>query len=466
MVPGSGRSRQNGLKDISPAAIFYFWQVSSLAVITMRVLVVGAGAQGGPCTSILAKDDGVSEIVLADVNLELAKKVAAKVGTHKVVTRKLDAASVDDVSLAAKGVDVIINLTLPAYDMNIMEAALRSGAHYVDTSFGEPSLLDIRARDNILAQIIENRPLSLDKEFKDVGLTALLGCGISPGMVNVITKYACDKFDHVNRIRIRLGDRPLKQPDVVSAWTPTWSPFRALWGYAVEPTIFENGEYKRYPIFSGPEEYHFPDPVGSILLTYHQHQEPITLPHFIDKGVQYCDFKYPVDTLAGAFVKMGFASPDPVEVNGIKVVPRNLLLKLVQPPVNAFLTEDESSTRLPPREAYVTVVEVEGSQSGEEIQCTISTPWPSLTTPEERSKVYDKLGTNMIDVALPAVVGAKLCVRGDADKGVICAECLDARVFLEMVAGMDAPVKLHEVMRKEISFSGLEDKQPNHDQTA
>ena len=306
----------------------------------MRVLVVGAGAQGGPCTSILAKDDGVSEIVLADVNVELAKKVAAKVGTHKVTTRKLDAASVDDVSLAAKGVDVVINLTLPAYDMNIMEAALRSGAHYVDTSFGEPSMLDIRARDNILAQIIENRPLSLDKEFKDAGLTALLGCGISPGMVNVITRYACDKFDHVDRIRIRLGDRPLNPPDVVSTWTPTWSPFRALWGYAVEPTIFENGEYKRYPKFSCPEEYHFPDPVGSILLTYHQHQEPVTLPHFIGKGVRYCDFKYPVDTLAGAFVKMGFASPDPVEVNGIKVVPRNLLLKLVQPPVNAFLTED------------------------------------------------------------------------------------------------------------------------------
>jgi saccharopine dehydrogenase (NAD+, L-lysine-forming) len=229
-------------------------------IIMTRVLVIGAGAQGGPCASILSRDDDISGIVLADTNLELARKVAEKLG-DKIVTVKVDAGDVDEVSRAADGAQVIINLTLPAYDMNIMEAALRSGAHYVDTSFGEPTLLDIRARDNILSQIIEKRPLSFDREFKDAGLTALLGCGISPGMVNVITRFTCDKLDTVERICIRLGDRPLSSPEVVNAWTPTWSPFRALWGYAVAPTIFEDRQYKKYPIFSCPEEYRFPAPL-------------------------------------------------------------------------------------------------------------------------------------------------------------------------------------------------------------
>lgn len=169
-----------------------------------KVLIIGAGAQGGPCTSILARDSEVSEIILADMNLELAEKVVEKIGSGKVTPLKLNAANVEDVTRAAKGADVVINLTLPDYDMNIMEAALRSGAHYVDTSFGEPTLLDIQARDNILSQIIEKRPLSFDKEFKDAGLTALLGCGISPGMVNVITRFASDKLDTVERISIRL----------------------------------------------------------------------------------------------------------------------------------------------------------------------------------------------------------------------------------------------------------------------
>jgi len=33
-----------------------------------KVLIVGAGAQGGPCASILARDKDVSEIVLSDID--------------------------------------------------------------------------------------------------------------------------------------------------------------------------------------------------------------------------------------------------------------------------------------------------------------------------------------------------------------------------------------------------------------
>ena len=55
------------------------------------------------------------------------------------------------------------------------------------------------------------------------------------------------------------------------------------------------------------------------------------------------DFKYPVDPLAGAFVKMGFADDREIDVNGVRVVPRDVLMKLVQRPANAFLDETETS---------------------------------------------------------------------------------------------------------------------------
>jgi saccharopine dehydrogenase-like NADP-dependent oxidoreductase len=44
-----------------------------------RVLIVGAGAQGGSCASILVRDKDVSEIVLSDVDLDLANKVKNKI---------------------------------------------------------------------------------------------------------------------------------------------------------------------------------------------------------------------------------------------------------------------------------------------------------------------------------------------------------------------------------------------------
>jgi malate/lactate dehydrogenase len=48
-----------------------------------KVLVIGAGAQGGPCTSILAGEESVKEIRLGDIDLALAQKVADKVKSDK-----------------------------------------------------------------------------------------------------------------------------------------------------------------------------------------------------------------------------------------------------------------------------------------------------------------------------------------------------------------------------------------------
>jgi len=420
----------------------------------MKVLIVGAGGQGAPCASILARDKDVSEIVLGDIDLELANKVKQKIKSAKITPVKVDAGKIEDIERAAKGVDVIINLTVTAFNSNIMKAALKSGAHYVDTSFGEPSLLDIRARDNILAQIIEGRPLELDSEFEQSGLTALLGCGGSPGVVNVLARYVCDKLDRVDEIHIRMGQKIQKGVDeVVSAWDPGWNSFRALWGYAVEPTVFEDGEYKKYPVFSDPEVYNFPDPVGPILISYHQHQEPITLPHSIGKGIKYAGFKWPVDQLAGAFVKMGFANNEPTEVKGVKVVARDVLLKLVSQPVGNFLSEDENTIKLPPKLGPMAVMEIKGAKSGEDITYILSWPYLLCATAEERLEAYKRFGSANVSVALPAVAGAKMCMSGEAKRGVTVAEQLNPMKFLKMMADMGWPVKFHETLSKDVAIS-------------
>jgi len=420
----------------------------------MKALVVGAGAQGGPCAAILDRDPDFSEIVLADIDIALANKVKAKIQSDKIVTMQVDAANAEELNQAANGAAVIINLTLTEFNQNIMNVALKNKAHYVDTSFGEPVLLDILARDNILAQIIQNRPLAQDEAFKDAGLTALVGCGGSPGMVNVFARYLCDKLDTVREILIKCGAKSLQEPKaLVTGWRPIWSPFRALWGYAVEPAVFEQGEYKRLPLFAGCEEFDFPEPVGRALISHHQHQEQITLPYFIKKGIRHCEFKYPVDFLAGAFAIMGFAKPEALDVKGVNVVPRDVLLKLVPQPVNEFLTETEASAKLPLEEFEIMLIEVKGSKSGENLSYTAACPFRFFWNSEERLEIYRKLGATGIDVALPAVVGAKMCIEGEAERGVIAAECLDPERFLKNMHRAGVPVRFREECSKEVVFS-------------
>ena len=408
-----------------------------------KVLIVGAGGQGGPCASILARDKDVAEIVLGDIDIELANKVKNKIKSDKITTVKLDAGKVEDIKNAARGVDVIINLTLVQFNDNIMKAAVESGAHYVDSAVDYP----------LITQLPEKGAPEIDNAFKKAGLTALIGCGGSPGVTNVLARYACDKLDRVDEIRVRLGGKPLEESkEVVSAWDPGWAPEVALTDYAFPPPVFENGKPRVYPIFSGCEEYVFPDPVGPVVVTYHAHEEAVMLPRFIGKGIKYCDFKYPLDPIAGALVKMGFAERKAIDVKGVKVTPIDVLMKLVHHPVDTFLGEDENAAKLPPEMVGFCVVEIEGAKAGENITYKISWPYNLFTTVEEKVKIYQKFGTTRIAVALPASVGARMCVAGEAERGLIGPECLDPTKFLKTMADAGAPVQFKEICSKEVSI--------------
>ena len=406
-----------------------------------RVLIVGSGGQGGPCASILARDKDVAEIVLGDIDIELANRVKNKIKSDKITTVKLDARKVEEIKNAARGVDVIINLTLPRFDINVMKAAVKNGAHYVDSA---------RSKDDpVWRWLIEGKPLELDDEFKKAGLTALIACGGTPGVTNVLARYVCDKLDRVDEILIVAGGRSLEKPKgVASAWGPGWCVDEALENYEDEVDVFENGKYKRYPAFYHPSEYKFPEPIGTVLVTGHTHEEAVTLPRFIGKGIKNCAFRYPYDPIAGAFVQLGLTSGEPIDLRGVKVVPREVLVKLIKAPVNMFLEEDESTLKGPPAYASSIIMEIKGAKAGKDVAYKLI---KSSATPEENLRLYKQFGTAKIGVALPAIVGVKMCAAGEAERGVIAPECLDAKKFLKTMADEGAPVQFEEICSREVS---------------
>jgi len=409
----------------------------------LKFLVVGAGGQGAPCASILSREPEVSEIVLADINLELAEKAAKKIGSDKITTMRVDAGNLEDLLKAAKGVDAIITLTLPQFNLNVMEAALKSGAHYVDTA------TDLTT----WGQLVEKKPLKFDEEFQKAGLTAVIGCGGSPGTTNVLIRYACDKLDSVDKIRCMIGRKPLKKSkEVAKAWDPGWCPDVALDDYAEEPVVFEDGEYKLYPPFSGVEEYRFPDPIGPLLISKHVHEEAVTPPRFIKKGIKYADFMYPVDIVAGALVKLGFPSYDPITVKGVKIAPRDVLLSLVRRPVNNFFTESEKTVVAPSEFAWCILMEIEGEKAGDKVRITL-TSGGTEESADEKLKMFRRLGTTQVFVATPAIVGAKMCIKEDVEKGVIAAECFDPIRFLKMMADIGVPVEFQETVSRSVTIT-------------
>jgi saccharopine dehydrogenase-like NADP-dependent oxidoreductase len=152
-------------------------------------------------------------------------------------------------------------------------------------------------------------------------------------------------------------------------------------------------------------------------------------------------------------IKTGLASSDPVDVKGVRVAPIDVLMKIVRPPVDSFLNEDEDTAKLPPKIIGRIAIEVKGGKGAEDIEYKLVLPLSVFETVEEKLEMYRKFGASNIYVALPAVVGAKMCVEGNAATGVIAAECLDPLNFLKRMANMGAPIKFLELCSRKVVIS-------------
>ena len=122
--------------------LLYIWSVEKTCNMTggnrMKVLIVGAGGQGGSCASILARQDNIEEIRIVDLKEETAKAIADHIGSDKVRTGTVNATDPDDVARAAEGVDVVVDMVMPWMVPYVMEGALKAKANYINTAFDVP----------------------------------------------------------------------------------------------------------------------------------------------------------------------------------------------------------------------------------------------------------------------------------------------------------------------------------------
>lgn len=201
----------------------------------MKVLVLGgAGAVGTVICADLARTSSISEVICADRNLDKAKRLAEKLNSEKVIPKKLDAGDSDELMYALEEVGIVINSSLPRYNLVVMDAAFKSGVHYID---------------NAVYKSIDDK-LKFDDAWRDAGLTALLNLGEDPGLSNIFARYAADRMDRVEEIRIRDGETCEGEYPFIA----TFSPDVFLGGEVFfDPSIFENGSFKHLPPFSGKE---------------------------------------------------------------------------------------------------------------------------------------------------------------------------------------------------------------------
>lgn len=395
-----------------------------------KVMVLGVGAQGSTIAKRLNEEPNVNELICADYDKKAAMEMERTLSKAKGVV--VDARNVDDIIQAARGCELIVNGLAPDFNMNVMDAALKTGACYQDMASGPVS--DLSFVDAV------KRVLSRSEEFQKAGLTALINTGSAPGLANVITREAVEIVDTCDAIEISVYDG-IWSKKFIPFW---WSPETAFGDMAAESVTYDNGKFVYNKPFNNPRMEEFLG-LGKRKMVDHEHEEPVTMGILADKvlkGVKYVNFRYggPGLDLAEYFFKMGLLRSDPVDVKGTKIVPMDLISKLT-PPAPKYPDEikavlDEGMIM----EEGAFLIRVKGKKEGKDLTVDSYVNAPGLTEAFEKAQItHESYLTGQ-----SAFLFTKMFVQGKiTTKGVFPPEVLEAEeraYYLQEAAKMDITV--------------------------
>jgi len=250
----------------------------------MRVAILGAGGLGRALVAELRTDPRVSALVLVDRLGDRAKVLAAMRGRVPMEAHTLAVEDHDRLQRAIRGCDVVVNATLPRYNLLLMGACLEAGADYLDVSATGPR--SPGGPPGIYEQ------LELHDTFRQAGITALISMGLDPGISNVLAREAADSLDRIDAIRIRSASRA-RLPGFEAF--PLYSREAFLSDILVRPTVWLHGRLEEREPASEEEVYPFPPPLGPLRSYLASHEEVKTLPRFLGKPVGRVDFKHALD---------------------------------------------------------------------------------------------------------------------------------------------------------------------------
>ncbi|MGB5745751.1 MAG: saccharopine dehydrogenase NADP-binding domain-containing protein [Desulfobacterales bacterium] len=287
-----------------------------------KLIIIGVGAQGSTIARRMDEHPGVSEIICADYDIQAAEKLSRSL--KNATALRLDAKDLNNVIKAADGCDLIVNGLPLQYDLIIMEAALAVNASYLDMAGPMEDIGFVESYELIFSQWHE--------KFEAKKITAMVGCGSSPGLANIIARESVDEMDSCDHIGIYIYEGVWAK-----RYTPFWwSPEVAFGDMAYDTFRFENGKIIKDKPFSRPVMMKFSGIDKQIRMVDHEHDEPVTMGLLADKvlkGVKNVEFKYggPHVELSESLYQLGLLSKEPVNVKGTDIVPMDLVLQLCPP---------------------------------------------------------------------------------------------------------------------------------------
>lgn len=400
-----------------------------------NVLIVGAGG----VAQVVAHKCAQNNDVLGDLHIAsrtVSKCQAILDSVHEKgamkTDGKFDAHALDATDVAAvvqliksTGAQIVINVGSPFVNMSVLQASIETGAAYMDTAIHEEP-----------DKICETPPWYGNYEWKrrdackDAGVTAILGVGFDPGVVNAYARLAADEYldtvESIDIVDINAGSH--------GRWFSTnFDPeinFREFTGTVYS---WQNGAWQSNKMFEIGHEYDLPV-VGKQKAYMTGHDEVHSLANrYPEADVRFWmgfgDHYINVFTVLN---NLGLLSEQPVKTaEGLEVIP----LKVVK----AVLPDPSS---LAPDYVGKTCIGdfVKGKKDGKDVEVFVYNV-------ADHKDAYNEVGSQGISytAGVPPVAAAMLIADGTWDVGeMVNVEDLDPKPFLGLLAKIGLPTRIKD----------------------
>jgi lysine 6-dehydrogenase len=286
----------------------------------MRVLVLGGGLMGPAAAFNAMADPDVSRVVVCDASQPqldaCTAKLAGKAGAEKLGTVRLD---LNDLAAAAElmaGFDVALGALPWSASLVAVRAAVRAGTPLVD-----------------LAVPDYEQVADLGREAVATGVPVVLGCGLEPGLTEIMARHLAERLDRVDELHIKCGGIP-EVPTPPLGYKIVFGGWR-LPLHESDAHVVEGGQLDLVPRYSGVEIVIFPG-VGECE-AWHEGFMPWLLDLSALEGLRVGTQKtvrWPGYAAKVTVLKeIGLLSEEPVVVDGVEVAPKKLLDALLYPRV-------------------------------------------------------------------------------------------------------------------------------------
>jgi len=269
-----------------------------------NVIVLGAGMVGSAMAIDMAK---IHRVTVSDFSQDVLNKVKQK--NSSLTTKQLDVNNKKELQQIIMQHDLVINAVPGFLGFETLKTIIEAGVDVIDIAF------------------FPENALELDTLAKEKDVTAIVDCGVAPGMDNVILGYY-NEIMKITDFECLVGGLP-KMKKWPFYYKAPFSPIDVIEEYTRPARYIEHGTVVVREPLTDCEYVHF-DKVGTLEAFNSDGLRSIiyTMPHIPNMKEKTLRYPGHVEQIK-VLKESGFFSTEQIEVNGKMILPLDITSKIL-----------------------------------------------------------------------------------------------------------------------------------------